>query len=72
MNAKREPPPPSRWGRSKSGTYFYVIHTTTRDPKGRKHYRLLFPGGAKSGFLWTLERLNEAGVRWLKRKPSAF
>lgn len=69
-NHPREAPPSSRWGRSKKGTYFYVIYTTKRNAQGRKLYRLLYPGGTASNLFWTLEELNEAGVRWLKRKPS--
>ena len=67
-----ETPPPSRWGRSKSGTvYFYLVHTTKRDEHGRKLYRCKFQPGVV-GRHWTLQELEEAGVRWLKRKPNGF
>ena len=66
---QRESPPPSRWGRSKTGKVpFYLIHSTKRDHRGRKLYRCDYGRGIK-GRYWTLEELEEAGVRWLKRKP---
>lgn len=71
MVARREPPPPSRWGRSPKGVYFYVVHTTKRDGRGRKLYRCRYVEGVV-GRHWTLDELVEAGVRWLKRKPSAL
>jgi hypothetical protein len=69
---RRESPPPSRWGRSKRGTYFYVIHTVKRDHKGRKLYRLRYlypPPEITSPKLWTLDELEETDMRWLKNKP---
>jgi hypothetical protein len=70
-NHPRETPPPSRYGKSKTGTYFYLIHTTHRDHMGRKLYRLRFDHGG-AGTTWTMEQLEEAGIRWLKNRPSAL
>jgi len=63
--------PPSRWGRSRSGTYFYVIHSGKRDYRRCKLYRLKFLK-VTSSKLWTFEELEEARVRWLKNKPKGF
>ncbi len=69
-NHPREAPPPSRWGKSKNGVYFYLVHTTKRDEKGRKLYRCRYQEGVV-GRHWTLEELEE-WVHWLKRKPACF
>lgn len=68
---RREPPPPSKWGRSKNGTYFYVVHTTKRDYNGRKLYRMFYLADPqiKGNQLWTLEDLEKSECRWLKNKP---
>lgn len=71
MKIVRESPPPSRWGRSKNGIYFYLIHTNKRDSKGRKLYRCRYDRKVV-GKLWTLAELEFHGVRWLKRRPSSF
>jgi hypothetical protein len=68
----RESPPPSRWGKTKGGVYFYVVHVTERNHRGEKLYRLKFPEGITSSKRWTLTMLNEEGVRWLKNQPSCF
>ena len=71
----REAPPPSRWGRNKSGSARFVVRKVGfRDIKGRKLYRLGFltSQGRPPLFsqeLWTLERLQAAGVIWLDRSP---
>ncbi len=67
---RREAPPPSRWGRSKNGIYFYLVHTTKRDDQGRKLYRLKYQPGVV-GRHWTFEELDE-WVTWLKRRPNGF
>lgn len=66
---RREPPPPSRWGRSSTGTPFRVSLCSRRDHLGRKLYRLVFAEGVKGSRHWTLADLQAAGVRWLKRRP---
>lgn len=71
--APRETPPPSKWGRSSSGTYFEITNMqgTARDLRGRKLYLLRYLKDDVTGNqLWSLDDLNEAGVRWLKHKPS--
>ncbi len=71
-NHPREAPPPSRWGRSgKAGIYFYLVHTTQRSHRGEKLYRCRYQEGVV-GRHWTLQELEDAGVHWLKRKPSCF
>lgn len=72
---QREAPPPSRWGRSKTGTLFTWRKIGYRDNKGRKLYRLGYymalgrPPLYSSGHLWTLEELARAGVEWLPEAP---
>ena len=70
---KREPNPPSRWGKSSPlGVYFEVCRLSKRDDRGRKCYRLRYLAyGNKTRTIWTLDDLTAAGVRWLKNKPSA-
>jgi len=71
-NHPREAPPPSRWGKSKNGVYFYLVHTNKRcQPSGEKLYRCRY-GHGTVGCYWTLKDLEDAGVRWLKRRPSSF
>ncbi len=70
-NHPREAPPPSRWGKSKNGTYFYLVHTKDRTDKGEKLYRCRYATRV-TGRHWTLAELNDNGVRWLKRRPSSF
>jgi hypothetical protein len=70
-NHPREAPPPSRYGKSKNGIYFYLVHTTKRDEKGQKLYRCKYAEGV-TGRWWTLPELEGAGVRWLQRRPSAL
>lgn len=70
-NHPREEPPPSRWGRSHTGVYFYLVHTKERNSYGKRLYRCRYVEGVTGGW-WTLDALNEGGVRWLKRKPSCF
>ncbi len=71
----REAPPPSRWGRSKTGTAFTWRKVGFRDSRGRKLYRLgyfMAPGSPplwSSGMLWTLDGLTNAGVEWLDASP---
>jgi len=72
MIAKRESPPPSRWGRSKNGIYFYLVHTTKRNHRGEKLYRAKFSHRLTSPTFWTLADLTAAGVRWLKNKPKGW
>jgi hypothetical protein len=71
MKNRRESPPPSRWGRSKGGIPFYLVHTTKRDAQGRKLYRLKYAQGIL-GRHWTFQELEEAGVRWLQRRPKGW
>ena len=70
-NHPREARPPSRWGRSKCGIYFYLIHTDKRDSQGRKLYRCRY-GKGTVGRHFTFKEFEENGVRWLKRRPSSF
>ncbi len=71
MKIVREAPPPSRWGVSPRGVYFYLVHTTHRDRDGRKLYRCRYVEGTV-GRHWTLQELMDEPVRWLKRRPSCF
>lgn len=72
MRMIRESPPPSRWGKTKSGIYFYLVHTGERTLRGERIYRLKFPEGVTSTAPWTLRRLNAHSIRWLKHKPACF
>ena len=70
MRARAESPPPSKWIRSRGGTYARVILQRQRNDAGKKLYRLRYLSyDIKSPKLWTLADLNDAGVRWLKNKP---
>ena len=74
-NHPREAPPPSRYGRSKNGTYFYVVHSNRRNSKGLKLYHMVYRIGVhavKSSQPWTLQELLAQNPKWLKRKPSCF
>jgi hypothetical protein len=69
--AKREAPPPTKWGKSSGGTYFEIVYTRKRNLEGKKLYRLLYLySGVKGNTTWTLDELNEQKVRWLKNRPS--
>lgn len=70
----REAPPPSRWGRGRSGALFTVRKVGFRNKEGKKLYRLGFfetPDGKPlfSSHLWTLDKLNEQQVTWLQVCP---
>ena len=71
MSHHHESPPPSRWGVSPRGVYFYLVHTKHRDLEGRKLYRCKYEPGVV-GRHWTLQELMAEPVRWLKRKPRGF
>jgi hypothetical protein len=63
---------PSRWIASRTGLRAYVVETRERHPTtGEPCYRLRFRDGV-TGDLWTRERLETAGVRWLTRRPPNF
>jgi len=69
--APREAPPPSKWGRTASGSPFRVVLLSKRDPRGRKLYRLLWlEHNVKGTKEWTLDELLDSKVRWLKRRPA--
>lgn len=73
----REAPPPSRWGKSRTGTAKFVVRKVGfRNKHGAKLYRLgyLMAEGRPPLFsqqLWTLAQLNASGVVWLKEPPFA-
>lgn len=70
----REAPPPSKWGKAKSGSTFVVRKVGFRNVRGKKLYRLghhMGPGRPPlfSQHLWTLDELIAAGVEWLSESP---
>lgn len=70
--APREAPPPSIWGKTRSGSYFRVVKLSKRNARGEKLYRLWWIEHKVKGTKeWTLAELVECGVRWLKRRPPA-
>jgi hypothetical protein len=73
--APSESAPPGRWLRSRTGRPCYIVYCAKRDPWGHKLYRLRFSYHGHlltSSFQWTLTQLQEAGVRFLKRRPQDF
>jgi len=70
MRARREPPPPGMFGRTRSGSYFKLCLQKKRDRRGRKLYRLLFEEGVRGTQLWTIDELVTEGVRFLRRRPA--
>ncbi len=71
MKAKNRVPP-TRYGKSRSGCYFYVVYCTERDARDRRLFRLRFLAhDVTSKKQWTLDELDEADVRWLKNKPTS-
>lgn len=71
----REAPPPSKWGRSRTGTALFVVRKVGyRNHRGQKLYRLGYKvsderGPLFSQQLWTLDELTKSGVVWLKESP---
>lgn len=70
----REAPPPSKWGRGRSGVTFTTRKVGFRNRHGKKLYRLGFfvqESGRPtfSSHLWTLEELNAQKVEWLPECP---
>lgn len=58
---------PSRWVRTRSGSYGYVVRTA----EGRYRIRWLAAGMLIAGqSTWTAEELLDSRLRFLKRKPA--
>jgi len=72
--APREAPPPSRFGRSKSGSPFVLRRLSYRNATGAKLYRLGYLISPELPPLygnqtWTLAQLEAAGVIWIDYNP---
>lgn len=68
MRKQREAPPPSKWIRTRGGRHCEVVKTSKVAPSGVWYYRLWY-GDVLGHQLWTLQDLNDSGVRWLKNRP---
>lgn len=67
----KEQPPPTRYGRTKRGTHFYVIHLKESNRAGQKLYQLRFLGpGILGGNLYTATALRSITKTWLRQPPS--
>ena len=60
--------PKSNYIRSRGGRVTARLRRISKKIDGQWHYRLDY-GYAVSTETWTLDRLENAGVKWLKNKP---
>jgi hypothetical protein len=68
----REPRPPGKWVRSKTGVYAKLVKTSQTTSDGLWYYRLRYEDGVVGQPCWTVAKLDAAGVRWLRRRPAAW